>query len=296
MDDSCVILDDRPKEIQPVRDAVRDNGLRPEVYRRPRQVVRKIAEAALDGSLRGVLLDNHIDGYNDLGDLGYGDVETDNGTTAGYRIAVNVLIPKMESGELPARPIGIMSAADVSRVRDEYHASGDDRYSALFFFSKDEMETREGETGAFFEAVENAANFVAPQESLEDLNAAFLAVAEGFRLAYKLTDAEMTAIFALTADPSYSERSRRGSLSLDSSGWHGMALVLDSIHALLLNLYAGQPNAAALGAARLREHRITQDRKTGLQLLLTGQIEKALAVVDELSFAAAPQGMGNRGD
>jgi hypothetical protein len=286
MSDACVILDDRPMHIQPIRDEVRRAGAVPEVAKHPRSLMRKIKEVAGRGDLRGILLDNYIDDFDDLSSLGVEDSDTDNGTTAGYRIAVDVLIPKMLNGELPQLPIGIMSANDVSRVKDEFEASGKDRYPDLFFFRKEDVSSTSGDARAFFDALEPAG--LDDVGSEEDRNIAYVAVAESFRMRFNLKDAEMQAIFSLTDSPSYGRRVRKGALSADSSSWQDMASVLLSIQSLLARLYRDEPDADALGESRLRNHRLMSGRHTGLELLMTGRILRALEVADELTLAAEP--------
>ena len=280
----CLVLDDRPRFLDAIVKRIAELGVRPEIADRSRVLQRKITQLAKpDSGLTAILLDNHIDDYADLGDWQRKDVSTDSGTTAGYRIASEILIPRINRGELPRLPIGIMSAHDVDRVRDEYEASGHGRYEALFFFTKDEVETLSGESARFFDAMADAAL------SLADKDSAYIAVAEDFRRKFHLAERDMSAIFSLTEVPTYAERVERCALSVDSLAWHDMAAALLTIQSLLLRLYGNTPEAVELAASRLKNARLAIAGQTALQALKTGKVELAHAVIAELSLADMPQ-------
>ncbi|HEX9963778.1 MAG TPA: hypothetical protein VGB04_02210 [Allosphingosinicella sp.] len=281
MNTPIAVLEDRPPTFTQIKEGLLRRGFKPEVSRGTTTFAKRVKRTSAD--ICGWLIDNHIEECPDLSDFGLPHVDTEGGTQAGYKIIAEVLLPKMEAGEIPERPIGLMSGQDVDRAKSEFKSRYGKTKSAVFFFKKDEsIENTRTQLHRYVEALENCSE--GEEMPLSERQEVFSTMVAEFQRWFAVPDTDLLKMFRIERDVDFLGQLRRGEVKLGTSSWEEMASLLFHIGVALRRALADNGDPDGVAKQWLHEACLVPGRDRPYDLLLRGEFAAAYRVLDAATF------------
>jgi hypothetical protein len=275
-----MVLEDREDTISTIRDDLVERGYEPEVSTKPKTFNERLKAVPQDTC--GYLIDNHIDKCKTLEAFGKPGVHTEQGSLAGYKIVSEVILPRMKAGDLPRRPIGVMSGRDLERAKSLFkHRFGTNAEvsNSVFFFRKEDSATdQSSEKHRYLEALQRRT----PPLTRDQVA---LKMVARFQQVFKLSDDEMDRIFRVRGNTSMARQIALDRVQMASDSWEEMVGILFKIQVALKSVFSNAPDPAAAARRWLKRTKLPPKGETPLKLLLTGEFLSAYHVLDAVTFS-----------
>jgi len=280
MEPAVIVFDDQANTIGGLKRKLLDVGLKPEISTTENSFKRRLQ--APPEHHCGWLIDNHIEKCRTLEAFGEPKVHTENGSLAGYRIISNILIPRMRSGAIPKRPIGLMSRRSLERAKSLYENEFSNNEPVFFFQKPESPGYQERDVQRYFEALERCRS---EQSSNLGREGVAVRMVERFRNWADLSGPELDSIFRCEKGYSLSAQIQDGEIKFGTGFWLEMAVLLSKVEIALTQVFAHSANPSSDARAWLRRAKIGSSGETPMELLQAGKFEFAYTVLDAATFA-----------
>lgn len=289
---TCEAIDDRPSTFNKLKQFLRESGIDCKVT----------SQLAIWGHRTGLigdspsnevpapmLIDKHFDNLDSLAALHHPHIST---TVAevGYKILVEVILPKIRDGYYADTPIGLVSAREIEKERNEFRARYKDEFKNVFFFSKNDEDGPGAEEARLF--VEASLEYCSRNVSkLKDKDSesnqlsrseqaeAFFTVIQDVQSTLEFSDQEICQIFEVNVENF--EISVNDFLGLGSDYWQEKATILLRLKSNLTRFYshARNPSDEARDWMESEYFEHNGNYKNAREVLLTGNTEETLDVL-----------------